>query len=243
MALPSRYLSGAAQRQQLVEALSCEVHVSLGCLPGTLLERVKHVNGSGELGHVQHSMLQCRVYTDLPDAGSDNGHRFPVKRLHALLNPPELDTCKSPGVSWEHPHIAPGRGYPLKRFIRYGALYKYQYIMSTRSRDALHNYRAHLAAGLAPTFRKGCCRSPAAGDAERCAGSARTLLVRSGVESRLGAMNVNTVAHPPAHRSGGFPAAVGRRVPRRPTAPAADTPPCGRSKPRPRRRAAELPFR
>ena len=37
-----------------------------------------------------------------------------------------------------------------------------------------------------------------------------------------------------AQRSGGFPAAVGRRVPRRPTAPAADTPPCGRGKPRPK---------
>ena len=167
MVLPSRYLSGASQRQQLVEALSCEIHGSLGCLPGTLLERVKHVNGFGELGHVQHSMLQSRVHTDFPDPGTDNGHRFPVKRLQRLLNPPELDTRKSPGVSWERSHIAPGRGDPLKRFIRHGALYKYQYVMSTRSRDASHNYRVHLPAGLAPTSRKECWRSPAAGDAER----------------------------------------------------------------------------
>ena len=136
MVLPSRYLSGASQRQQLVEALSCEVHVSLGCLPGTLLERVKHVNSFGELGNVQHSMLQCRVHTDFPDAGSHNGHRFPVKRLQALLNPPELDPYKSPGVSRERSHIAPARGDPLKRFITHDALYKYQYVMSTRRRDA-----------------------------------------------------------------------------------------------------------
>lgn len=169
MVLPSRYLSGAAQRQQLVEPLSCKAHLSLRSLSGTLLECVQHVNGFGELGDVQDSMLQCRMHTDFADAGSDNGHRFPVKRLQALLNPPELNPCKSPGVSWERPHIAPGRGYPLKRLITHGALYKYQYIMSTRSRDALHNYRVHLAAGLAPTSRKGCWRSPAAGDAERSA--------------------------------------------------------------------------
>ena len=146
MVLPSQYLSGAAQRQQLVEALSCEAHVSCGCLSGTLLERVKHIDSFGELGHVQHSMFQCRVHTDFADTGSDRGHRFPIKRFQALLDPPELDPCESPGVSRERSYIAPGRGHPLKRFITHGALYKYQYIMSTRSRDALHNYRVHPAA-------------------------------------------------------------------------------------------------
>ena len=167
MVLPSPYLPGAAQRQQLVEPLSCKIHVLLECLPGPLLERVKHVNSFGELGDVQDSMLQCCMHTDFADAGSDSSHRFPVKRLQALLNPPELDPYKSPGVSWERPHIAPGRGDPLKRFITHGALYKYQYVMSTRSRDASHNYRVHLPAGLAPTSHKECWRSPAAGDAER----------------------------------------------------------------------------
>jgi hypothetical protein len=112
-------------------------------------------------------MLQGRVHTDFPDAGSHNGHRFPAKRLQALLNSPELDPYKSPGVSRERSHIAPGRGDLLKRFITHGALYKYQYILSTRSRDASLNYRVHLAAGLAPTSRKGCWRSPAAGDDAR----------------------------------------------------------------------------
>jgi hypothetical protein len=53
MVLPSRYLSGAAQRQQLVEPLSCEAHVSLRSPSSTLLERVQDVNGFGELGDVQ----------------------------------------------------------------------------------------------------------------------------------------------------------------------------------------------
>ena len=169
MVLPSRCLPGPAQRQQLVEPLACKAHVSLGCLPRSLLERVEHVHSFGELGDVHDSMLQSRVYSDFADAGSDSRHRFPVKRLQALLDPPGLEASESPGVSRERSHIVPARGSPLKRLIRHGALYKYQYIQSTRNRDASHNYCVHLAAGVAPTSSEGWWRSPAAGDAERCA--------------------------------------------------------------------------
>ena len=99
MVLSSRYLPGAAQRQQLVEPLSREVHVSLRCPLGTLLERVKHVNSFDELGNVHHSMFQVSMHTDFADARAYNGHRFPVIRLQSLLDPPELDPCESPGVS------------------------------------------------------------------------------------------------------------------------------------------------
>ena len=58
----------------------------------------------------------------------------------------------------------------------------------------------------------------------RCAGSARRWRGRSGplVDTRV--VTEYLAAPAPAQRSGGLPAAVGRRVPRRPTAPAADTP-------------------
>ena len=47
-------------------------------------------------------------------------------------------------------------------------------------------------------------------------------------------VNDNLAAPAPAQWSGDWPAAVGRHAPRRPTAPAAATPPCGRGKPRTR---------
>ena len=57
MMLPSRFLLGSAECHQFTELLSCEVHVALWRLPGTFLERVKHIHSFGELGDVQHSML------------------------------------------------------------------------------------------------------------------------------------------------------------------------------------------
>ena len=56
-------------------------------------------------------------------------------------------------------------------------------------------------------------------------------------------VNENLATPAPAQRSGGFPAAVGRRVPRRSTAPAADTPPCGGARPELVRGATEPPLR
>jgi hypothetical protein len=58
-------------------------------------------------------------------------------------------------------------------------------------------------------------------------------------------VNDNLAAPAPAQRSGGLPAAAGRRVPRRPTAPAADIPALrsGASPHSPRRGAAEPPLR
>lgn len=105
------------------------------------------------------------MHTDFPDTGSDSRHGFPAKRLQPLLDPPELDACESAGVSRERSHIAPGRGNPLECLLKHGALYKYQYILSTRTQDASHNCRVHLAAGLAPMSRRECRSSPAAGDA------------------------------------------------------------------------------
>ena len=146
MALPSQSLPGPAQRQQLVEPLSCKAHISLGCLPGPLLERVKHIHGLGELGDVQNSVLQCRMHTDFADAGSDRGHGFPVERLQAALHPPKLEACESPGVSRKCSYVAPRRGHPLQCLISYGAIYKYRYIVSTGNRDVSHNHRVHLPA-------------------------------------------------------------------------------------------------
>jgi len=88
-------------------------------------------------------------------------------------------------------------------------------------------------------------RQWAAAEPWRGAGSARRWLGRSGplVETRV--VNANLAALAPAQRSGGFPAAVGRRVPRRPTAAPADTPALrsGASPRRPRRGAAEPSLR
>ena len=165
MLLPSGYLPGPPQRQQLVEPLPSEIHISWGCPPSTLLERVEHVHSFGKLGDIQDSMLQCRVHTDFADAGSDGRYGFPITRLQTLLDPPELEACESPGISWERSHFVPRGGDPLKRLIRHSELYKYQYILSTRNRDVSHNHRAHLPAGVASTSCRRRCRSPAAGGA------------------------------------------------------------------------------
>ena len=85
----------------------------------------------------------------------------------------------------------------------------------------------------------------AAADAYRCAGSARRWLGHSGPLVSPRAMNDRLAAPAPAQRSGGWPAALGRRVPCRPTAPAADTPALrsGASPRGPRRGAAEPSLR
>jgi hypothetical protein len=88
-------------------------------------------------------------------------------------------------------------------------------------------------------------RFPLAPQADRCAGLARRSLGHPGPLVDTGVVNDNLAAPAPAQRSGGLPAVVGRRVPRRPTAPAADTPALrsGASPRRPRRGAAEPPLR
>jgi len=56
-----------------------------------------------------------------------------------------------------------------------------------------------------------------------CAGAARRWLGCSGLWLLAGEVSETMAALAPAQRSGGWPAAVGRRVPRRQTAPAAGT--------------------
>lgn len=106
MDLPSRCLLSSAQSHQVAEPLACKVHVSLGCLPGTLLERVKHINSVGEPGDVQDSMFQGRMHTDFPDARPDKSHGLPIERLQTLLHSPELEPGQSPSISWERSHVA-----------------------------------------------------------------------------------------------------------------------------------------
>ena len=132
MDLASCSLLGSPESHQLAKPLSCKLHVSFGSLPGTLLERVKHVDSLGELVDVQDSMFQGCVHTDFPDARPDSSHGFPIKRFQALLNPPQLEPGQSLGVSRERSRVGAGRCQPLKWLISHGAVYKYQYIISTQ---------------------------------------------------------------------------------------------------------------
>jgi hypothetical protein len=65
---------------------------------------------------------------------------------------------------------------------------------------------------------------PGAADPGRCAGLARRSRGHSGPMVDTGVVNDHLAAPAPAQRSGGWPAAVGRRVSRHPTVPAANTP-------------------
>jgi hypothetical protein len=96
---------------------------------------------------------------------------------------------------------------------------------------------------LLPSLKPTCSglRPPRAAERERCAGSARRWLGHAGPLVNTRVVRDNSAASAPAQRRGGVPAAVVRRLPGRPTAPAAGTPALrsGASPRRPRRGAAE----
>jgi hypothetical protein len=69
--------------------LPSEVHIPLRGLPAPFLEGMQYVHSLGEFCHVQDSMLDPRVDTDLPNACSDRMHDLPVHRVE-----PSLDTSK-----------------------------------------------------------------------------------------------------------------------------------------------------
>ena len=93
--------------------------------PRPLLERMQHIDGLGEAGDVEHSMLKLRVNADFADTRSDDCHRLPVQWVEALLDPPELNARQSPGGPWEGPHVPARRTEPLEQAIRHGSIYKF----------------------------------------------------------------------------------------------------------------------
>jgi hypothetical protein len=74
--------------QRLV-SLRSEVHIPHRGLPAPFLQGVQDVHSLGEFCHVQDSMLDPRMDSDLPNARSDRMHDLPVHRVE-----PPLDTSK-----------------------------------------------------------------------------------------------------------------------------------------------------
>lgn len=55
-----------------------------------LLECMQDVDGIFKRSHVNHPILSLMHDADLPNAGSDRRHRFPIGRLQSVLNPIQL---------------------------------------------------------------------------------------------------------------------------------------------------------
>ncbi len=76
-------------------------------------------------------MLQRRVNPDFPYTRSNGWHRLPIERVQTLLDTPELEACKSPGVPREGPNVAARGAEPLERLLGRDSIYEYRYTLSS----------------------------------------------------------------------------------------------------------------
>ena len=92
--------------QRLV-SLRSEVHIPPRGLPAPFLEGVQDVHSLGEFCHVQDSMLDARVDTDLPNACSDRMHDLPVHRVESLLDTSKLKPREPARVTRKGANVGP----------------------------------------------------------------------------------------------------------------------------------------
>jgi hypothetical protein len=129
--LPPRGIVSSSLQNQSAKAVSGEFQVPFRGFPGSLLEGVKHVDALRKLCKVEDSMCETGVDTNLPNTGSDRGHRLPVVRFKPLLDTPKLKPRDAAGVSRKSFEIVPGRSEPKQRLVRHGSICKYWYTLSS----------------------------------------------------------------------------------------------------------------
>src|SRR5262249_44818679 len=82
------------------------------CPAGLLLEGVEHIDAVFEFCDVDHSMLESRVNTDLPDAWTDSGHGLPVRWIQTTLDPVEFVTGSLSSILREASHVLSRGSHP-----------------------------------------------------------------------------------------------------------------------------------
>src|SRR6266446_3811260 len=92
---------GPSPVHERAQAVLRELQIMLRRLPRSLFEGVQDIHGFGKRGDVEDAVFQARMNPDLTDAGADRGHRFPVVRIEALLNAPELEARIPPRIGGE----------------------------------------------------------------------------------------------------------------------------------------------
>jgi hypothetical protein len=66
---------------------------------------MQHVDGLGELSHIEHASFSQDMYSNLPDAGAYLFHGFPVRRLQTTLNKSQFKTRCTPGFCRKIPEV------------------------------------------------------------------------------------------------------------------------------------------
>jgi hypothetical protein len=107
---------------------------------------VKHVDTLRELRHIEDSVFESGVETNLPNTGSDSGHRLPVVRFKPLLDTPQLEAGDAARGRGKRLEIVAGGSEPKQRLVRHGSLYKYWYALSSQTLTEIANYRLETAA-------------------------------------------------------------------------------------------------
>src|SRR3989441_10458950 len=96
LSLPPRTLG-----EQGAQTMLGEIHIALRRAPSSLLESVQDVHRLWELRDVDHTVLYACTDPDLLHSRSDARQWFPIVRLQAALNPPELESGDLAGIIGE----------------------------------------------------------------------------------------------------------------------------------------------
>ena len=120
--LPCRGTSAASFQDQRTKTVSCQVRFSFGSFPRSLLEGVQNINTVGKLRHIENSMFEPSVDTDLLHTGPNCGHRLPIIWLKPLLDPTQLEPGDAACVRRECPHVNLGRAEPNQKLVRPGII-------------------------------------------------------------------------------------------------------------------------
>ena len=62
---------------------------------------MKHIDGLGELGHIEHAPFTQHMYPDLSGAGAHLFHGLPVRRLQTTLDEAQFETGRTAGFCRE----------------------------------------------------------------------------------------------------------------------------------------------
>ena len=107
-----------------------EFDIGLWCLLRFLFERVKHENAVSKFYRIDHPITLLRPYSNFSRAGADTGHRLPVSRCLAELNPIQFKAGNFSGFERKVFETIQRVAAPYQTFSRLNhlsELYWYQY--------------------------------------------------------------------------------------------------------------------
>ncbi len=115
----------STSQDQGSKSLPGELHFPEGRFSRPLLERVEHVDPLRELGDVKDTMFASCVDSNLLGAWTDARHGLPIIRLHASLQPPQLEAGYPACIGRKRLQGFSNRCDPDERLVRHGGAYKY----------------------------------------------------------------------------------------------------------------------